>query len=64
MVYFEYELAPYQLSLFDETGMRKTQKSVSYYLFTTITENVIMHGAAYVIDGGFLLHCVHCSLEE
>ncbi|CAH1099224.1 unnamed protein product [Psylliodes chrysocephalus] len=31
--YFKYELAPYPLSLFDEIGIRKTQKSAIYDCF-------------------------------
>lgn len=42
--YFNYELAPYPLPLFDEASMRKSPKSVSYDLFPPIT------------DGGFFLH--------
>lgn len=64
MEYFEYELAPYPLSLFDETGMRKTPKSVFYDFFTPVTDNVNFHGVAYVIDGGFLLHRVVWKIHE
>jgi hypothetical protein len=38
--------------------MRKTPKSVFYDLFSPITDNVNLNGAAYVVDGGFLLHHV------
>lgn len=55
--FFHYELAPYPLSLFDAFGLRKTPKSVLYDLFTPLNE-VNLEGAAFVIDGGFLLHRV------
>ncbi|GBM59406.1 hypothetical protein AVEN_187808-1 [Araneus ventricosus] len=53
--YFEFELVPFPLSLFDEGGLRKTRKSVFYDLFSTTT---VVHfaSACYVVDGGFVLH--------
>jgi hypothetical protein len=56
--YFEFELAPYPLSIFQETGMRKTKKSVFYELFSRTTEQVNLQDAVYVVDGGYLLHQV------
>ncbi|GBM30040.1 hypothetical protein AVEN_88259-1 [Araneus ventricosus] len=55
--YFSYK-AHYPLSLFNESGMRKSSKSVFYDLFFPITDKINFQGAAYVIDGGFLLHRV------
>lgn len=55
--FFEFELAPYPLALFDEKGMRKTRKSVFYDLFFPVTD-YNFDNAVYVIDGGFLLHRV------
>lgn len=39
--YFEFELAPYPLSLFNGKGMRKTKKSVFYYLFNPVTDLIL-----------------------
>jgi hypothetical protein len=56
--YFEFELAPYPLSMFEETGMSKTKKLVVYDLFSPTTEQVNLQDAVYVVDGGYLLHRV------
>ncbi|GBN49334.1 hypothetical protein AVEN_87319-1 [Araneus ventricosus] len=61
--YFEFELAPFPLSLFDEEGLRKTRKSVFYDLFSTTTV-VRFTPACYVVDGGFLLHRVLKQAKE
>jgi hypothetical protein len=50
-----FELAPYPLSIFEETGMRKTKKSVFHYLFSPTTEKVNLQDAVYVVDGVYLL---------
>ncbi|GBN79792.1 hypothetical protein AVEN_29770-1 [Araneus ventricosus] len=55
--YFEFQLAPFPFSLFDEGGQRKTRKSVFYDLFSTTTV-VHLTSTCYVADGGFLLHRV------
>ncbi|GBM64125.1 hypothetical protein AVEN_4719-1 [Araneus ventricosus] len=55
--YYEFELAPFPLSLFDEGRLRKTRKSVFYDLFSTATD-VHFTSACYVVDGGLLLHRV------
>lgn len=60
--YFAFELAPYPLSLFDDCGMRKTRKSDLYNFFTPV--NTDERNAAYVIDGGFLLHRVVWQTRE
>lgn len=59
--FFKFELAPYPLSMFNETtGMRKTKKSAIYDMFHPIDleENLPSADDIYVIDGGFLLHRV------
>lgn len=56
--FFEYELAPFPLSLFDEAGLRKSKKSAIYSLFTPIDDTITSGDVSYVIDGGFLLHKV------
>ena len=55
---FEYELAPYPLSLFDALGMRKTPKSAIYHCFQSVNSEVDTTNAAYIIDGGNLLYHV------
>ncbi|CAF4889681.1 unnamed protein product [Pieris macdunnoughi] len=62
--YFEYELAPYPLTLFDDIGMRKTQKSAIYDCFQTINVDINNTNSTYIIDGGFLLHRVVWDSEE
>lgn len=65
--YFEFELAPYPLSIFEERGMRKTRKSVFYELFDPLTnenEEAYLNNPVYVIDGGFLLHRVVWQSKE
>ncbi|GBL90477.1 hypothetical protein AVEN_179406-1 [Araneus ventricosus] len=61
--YFEFELAPFPLTLFDEGELRKTSKSVFYYLFFTATD-VHFTPACSVVDGGFLLHRVLRQTKE
>lgn len=58
--FMEYELAPFPLSLFDENGMRKTQKSAIYKCFQPIIIEFDISDDTYyfIIDGGFLLHRV------
>ncbi|GBO26604.1 hypothetical protein AVEN_215673-1 [Araneus ventricosus] len=56
-------LAPFPFSLFDEGGLRKTRKSIFYYLFSTETD-VHFTSACYVVDGGFLLHRVLWQAKE
>ncbi|KYN23238.1 hypothetical protein ALC57_04348 [Trachymyrmex cornetzi] len=56
--FFQYELAPYPLSIFNENGMRKNTKSDFYDLFIPLTKNPVFKNTFYVIDGGFLLHKV------
>ena len=55
---FDYELAPYPVFIFDESGMRKTKKSMMYELFSPLSDTRIDEETLYVIDGGFLLHRV------
>lgn len=57
--FFKFELAPYPLSLFDEGGMRKTQKASFFELFSDIQNiNLSQKKYSFVIDGGMLLHRV------
>ena len=56
--YLKSELAPFPLALFDEGGMRKTQKSVFYTNFESIKGMPSLKNLVYVIDGEFLLHRV------
>ncbi|CAB3252778.1 unnamed protein product [Arctia plantaginis] len=62
--FFAYDLAPYPLSLFDAAGMRKTMKSALYDCFQSVNAEVDCTNAAYVIDGGYLLHHVVWDREE
>lgn len=55
---FRHELAPYPLSLFDETGMRKNVKSDLYAFFEPDAEPTSTVNTIYVVDGGWLLHKV------
>ncbi|KAL4100763.1 hypothetical protein QTP88_020794 [Uroleucon formosanum] len=62
--YFEYELSPYPLSLFNEMGTRKTKKSILYdFIQSSNLESFTLGNALYVIDGGFLLHRVMWQLN-
>lgn len=54
--YSQYELAPHSMSLFDESGMRKTKKSILYELFSPLSDSGIHRSTVYVIDEGFLMH--------
>lgn len=56
--YFQYELAPYPVSLFDDTGMRKTKKSSIFDNFEPVISQPDFENATYIIYGGFLLHRV------
>lgn len=53
-----YEMSPIPLSLFDENGLRKTNKTAFYTNFNCTKEIVKTANPTYVIDGGFLLHKV------
>lgn len=56
--YLKFELAPYPLSIFDETGMRKTSKSsfICPQNFECIDDFAIEEPAINVVDGGFFIH--------
>ena len=56
--YFKYEIAWYPLSLFTNSGMRKTIKSNLYEEFTYVDEAVLKKTDCFIIDGGYLLHAV------
>lgn len=51
--YLKFELAPFPLSMFDEGGIRKTQKSVFYDNFASIKDQGPLENVIFVIDGGF-----------
>ncbi len=55
--YFQFELSPYLLSLFDKTGMRKTRKSELYSILQECDVHISSRDR-FVIDGSFLLHHV------
>ncbi|GBL88163.1 hypothetical protein AVEN_29539-1 [Araneus ventricosus] len=50
--FFKYELAPYPLSFFDATGMRKTQKSAIYDYFQCANVEIHSTNTTYIVDGG------------
>lgn len=56
--YLKYELSPYLLAIFDDVGMRKTNKSTLFKCFKPIIYEMDTSNATYIIDGGFLLHRV------
>ncbi len=55
--YFQFELSPYPLSLFDETDMWKTRKSEPYPIWLECNVHLSSNDK-FVIDGDFLLHHV------
>ena len=62
---FRYELSPYPLSIFEESGMmRSTKKSelvdifIEKYGLNTKTDGIVLNADHVVIDGGALLHRV------
>lgn len=59
--YLQYELAPFPLSLFNESGMRKTKKSSLYEAFSPVTDVI---NFVHVIDGGYLLHRIAWRQQE
>jgi len=57
-LYMKYELAPFPLALFSESGMRKAIKSALYKLFNTTTKDVHVAQLQIVFDGRLLLYRV------
>lgn len=55
MKYFEYELVPFPLALFNKNGMRKTNKSVLDSLFEPTKKDYFVSNERC---SGFLLHIV------
>ena len=55
---FVHELALYPVSLFDESRLRKTKKSMMYEVFASLSDTRIVEDTVYVIEGGFLFHRV------
>lgn len=66
--YLKFELAPYPLTLFDEIGMRKSNKSVLYSAFQSFDVVLNKESCKYYIDGGMLLYKVKwptdCKYEK
>lgn len=56
--YLKCELSPYPLAIFDDVGMRKTNKSTLFKYFKPSIYEMNTSNATYIIDGGFLLHRV------
>lgn len=58
--FLKFELAPFPLSIFNEAGIRKTQKSILYDNFSPLQESIrlSLENVVHVIDGGFLWHRV------
>lgn len=56
-----YELCPYPMSLFDESGMRKGTKSSLYKAFKSVQGTTVQVNGTFVVDGGVLLHRVMWS---
>ncbi|KAL7286445.1 hypothetical protein TKK_0019393 [Trichogramma kaykai] len=53
--YLEYELSTYPLTLFNASGMRKTEKSKLYINFDVVTDITPKKDDYFIIDGGMLL---------
>lgn len=62
--FFQFELAPFPLSLFSEDGLRKGTKSSFYAAFTPLTNQSTIGRKVEVVDGGFLLHKVYWDRNE
>lgn len=61
----QFELAPFPLSLFNEGGMRKSQKSAFCSLFIEIPILSSQISILHVVDGGYLLqHFVWGSVNK
>ncbi len=58
--YFQFELSPHPLSLFDEAAMQKTRKSELYSILQEC-DVLISSKDKFAIDGGFLLHLMLCT---
>lgn len=62
--YFEYELAPFPLSLFEAADMRTTKRSNFYQIFRLITKKLDEQNTVFVVNGRFLLYRAewrHCE---
>lgn len=66
--YFTFEIAPFPLSLFTTTGMRKNVKSALCKEFDSIPEKDVKEKlenvSSYIIDGGHILHAVKWASNE
>lgn len=54
--YLQSELAPYALSLFNDCGMFKAEKSTLYQIFEQSNEIIDLEQQTIVFHGGFLSH--------
>lgn len=52
------------MSMFDDIGMRKTQKSAIYDCFQTVILDIDKINSTFIIDGEFLLRRVVWDHEE
>lgn len=62
--FLRYELAPFPLSIFDESGLRKTNKSAFIDNFKTIENPHCDSDYVNVVDGGFFIHQISWSSNE
>ena len=63
--YLQFELALFPMSIFNNGGMRKTQKSVLYDQFLALPKPLLDDSnLIHVIDGGFLLHKVLWHIND
>lgn len=56
--YLKYKLMAFPLSIFNELGMRKSQKPLMYKVFNHTDINVELKNYICVVNGGYLLHRV------
>lgn len=61
---FAHKLAPYPLSMFDNSIMRKTEKCKLYNYFQPMYDEPSLDNSCHVIDGGLLLHKVAWSQKK
>lgn len=62
--FFKYEIAPFPLSLFTSSGMRKNVKFALYEEFECVDDSRMDSVRNYVIDGGHLLHAVKWDMKK
>ncbi|GBP43082.1 hypothetical protein EVAR_96344_1 [Eumeta japonica] len=62
--YLQYELSPYPIALFDSNALKKTTKASLYDNMTPTDTDLTENNVTFIIDCGFLLHCVVWSRED